>query len=205
MRAGPSVGAGRTAASAFPRSTLFVLLTEQRSGSSWLTAMLDSHPEISASSEILLSLTMHQINVAQRLGLSCAHCLSGLQYPHAGHEAADVVRDFLNVTAASKGFHRIKAAGFKLLNGQAGLDLSGGMFAGADGFRKGNPGLTEAFLSFLERERARVIVLERQGLAKEISTQLHAARVGRGISGPNGSAWCADAACVSRFAGTERV
>ena len=189
----------------FPKSKLFVLLTEQRSGSSWLTAMLDSHPEVSASSEILLDLTGHQVNVAQRLGLSCAFCLTGLQYPHEGHEAADVVRMFLNATASSKGFHRIKAAGFKLLNGQAGLDLSGGMFGGADGFRKGNRGLTEAFLSFLERERAKIILLERQGIAKEVSFQLHAARVSRGISGPNGSAWCADAACVARFAGTERV
>jgi hypothetical protein len=165
--------------------------------------MLSSHPEVHAESEILLMLTLQQEHFARKRQLPCAHCLrgNGHPYPHSGREAEQAVHEFLlgaarasaEVRLQSQG-GRVAAAGFKLLNGQAGIDLSEGAWD-PEGFLRRDAALTEAFISFLERERCRIILLERQGLGKEVSTAMHDHRI-RSNSNPNGTAWCSDASCA---------
>lgn len=54
------------------------------------------------------------------------------------------------------------------------------------------------FMLWLEHERARIIVLERQGLGRLVSQAVHDRRVQAGVAGPNGSAWCNSPECVAR-------
>ena len=68
---------------------IFVLLSEARSGTSWLAAMLDSHPQIAMAreSEVFLPLHKKRIALATSRNLSCAFCLPhGSPWPHIGRE-----------------------------------------------------------------------------------------------------------------------
>lgn len=195
-------------------SDVFVLVSTQRSGTSWLDAMLNYHPQIHCDSEILLDLSLLQIKEAQAKQRSCAHCLSGLVYPHRGDEMMDVVERWLDATSThsdhTEGAAPRAVRGFKLLQGQAGIDLSGGAFTGSGvGFYRHSPNATVAFERWLDRERASIILLERQGLGRLASVNVHRARLNAGHDGGNasegGSAWCPDVACAQQKAAERYV
>ena len=137
----------------------------------------------------------HQLAVARRGGFDCAFCKPYSSVAEAPHLSE--LQAFMRRRASSTRHPRPRASGFKLLNGQAGLELSHAW--DRLGFWRGNDAVTRAFEQWLERESAKLIVLERQGLSRLVSNLLHDARVAQGLGGPNGSAWCADDACVARL------
>ena len=65
---------------------LFVILSQARSGTSWLNGMLNSHPDIFADEEIFASAQSAGL-VARRNGLQCAFCQSHLR--HLGAQSTD--------------------------------------------------------------------------------------------------------------------
>ena len=144
---------------------LFVILSQARSGTSWLNGMLNSHPDIFADEEIFMRLHNRQVAVARRNGLQCAFCQSHLR--HLGAQSTDPalrgapqigeLQSFLRRRANTSRPTQPSVFGFKLLNGQAGIELS--HVWDKFGFWRGNEPLTSTFESWLLRERAKIVVL----------------------------------------------
>jgi hypothetical protein len=125
---------------------LFVVLGEARSGTNWLMSILRSHPAIATpeTDEIFMLTSNKMWAVARRLNMSCAFCQSRGKRPHSGNEVAEDLSRFVQWARHDTEAGRVQHRGFKLMNGQAGLELS--RMWDSDGFYRGNAAVTEARL-----------------------------------------------------------
>ena len=114
----------------------FVVLSEARSGTTWLLSLLNQHPKVRAKSEIL----------------------------YTAKDSAEVDAKLEAFARAAKRTPRNVATGFKFFDGEGGEHLDG---------RRMDRGIS----AWLSRQNARVVVLERQGLARFVSAQKHSQAV----------------------------
>ena len=155
--------------------TLFLMMSMPRSGTEWLRSMLNDHPEICCDGEPLL-----------RLGRTTGSLSDG--------EQAAALRDVLvSASAGRSDAHGVlkpckkrgaRARGFKWFDGQGGARVD-----------PPNAALGE-LTTWMGERRVRLILLERQGLAKLVSDKLkhRSSQLGTRAVPTH----CRDAACVAR-------
>ncbi|CAH0372553.1 unnamed protein product [Pelagomonas calceolata] len=151
---------------------LFVVVSAPRSGTEWLRLMLAGHPRVCCDGEVLLRLGRR----AQRPGgLDIRRALDAFARG-AAPEYDDVLRPCRKPGA--------RARGFKWFDGQGGASVA------SENAALGNLSAWRA------AHAAKLIVLERQGLAKLVSDRLKHLSSQRGVDAV--PTHCRDASCAAR-------
>lgn len=163
----------------------FVVVSLARSGTTWLMSLLNQHPRIHARSEMLL----HSKTAAESEHLLAAFDVPGPR-PHRRprpHLPPPKKKHQVFVRESPR-----KAVGFKFFDGQGGESLDAAAPSG--------------IAAWLRANGAKVVVLERQGLARLVSQVKHrqaiknfdALEADGKIAAASERFKCGDAACVDR-------